>query len=227
MRKLYKRYGKIKTYIFSAILIFILLLAISGCSQYMAGLFRWEGLTFKLIEQHNQGSIFKDQHGNLLEATIESGQLNSHLLLLHLNYLDKAITYDSLDFDEGIMITLSDGTIYQDTFFSISTNGSINEGVVDSSTPTEVILVNKVLKIMQNSLSKTTLFIFYSFSLLLILVGLMNIIYPEVSWKIKYFMDVDGGEPSEYYIISAKVTGCLLIGFALLMPIFFLTSTWS
>lgn len=227
MGKLCERYGKNKTYVFSAILIFILLLAISGCSQYMAGLFRWEGVTFKLVQQHNQGAIFKDQHGNLLEATIEPGQLNSHLLLLHLNYLDKTITYDSLDFTEGVIITLSDGTIYTEDLFSLSINSSMNGGVTDSPKPTEVILINKVLGVIQDRLSTTTLFLLNGFGLALILVGLMNIIYPEISWKIKYFMDVEGGEPSEYYIISAKVTGCILIGFALFMSIFFLTSTWS
>ncbi|MDU6359246.1 DUF6199 family natural product biosynthesis protein [Zhenhengia yiwuensis] len=229
MEKLCERYGKKKTYIFSAILAFIILLAVSGCAQYVSRLFRLEDTTFKLIQQHHQSATFQDQEGNLLEALIEPGQLNSYTLLLQITYLGKTITYNSLDFDEGIIITLSDGSIYKKDPISIHVNkGHITNGKpVEPSKPVEVILINKVLDVMRNNLSTEMFLLCNGLGLVFILVRLMNILYPEVCWTLKHFMDVEGGEPSDFYIFSSKIGGYIFIGFAFFIPIYYLISIKS
>ena len=55
----------------------------------------------------------------------------------------------------------------------------------------------------------------------------MNILYPEISWKMKYCLDVDGGEPSEFYIVTCKLGSYILIGAIILSPLFYLFSVKS
>ena len=43
-----------------------------------------------------------------------------------------------------------------------------------------------------------------------ILIGLVNVCFPELLWHIKYWLVVDGGEPSDLYIGICKIGGGLI-----------------
>ncbi|MDA3730213.1 hypothetical protein PBV87_01620 [Niameybacter massiliensis] len=217
MEQLYTKYGKKNTFIFGVIITFILSLFIGLLTQYFSRTFRFEDKTFTLIKQTNTHATFKDSYNNLLEVDSEPYLFNTYNTLLHINYLDKTITYNSLDLDEGIIITLSDGSIHKRDVFGIYLTNSTQ---TTSSIPTEVILLDKIFHVLNNNLSTGILVCFNILSLILNLIGLMNIIYPEICWNIRYCMSVDGGEPSDFYIVSSRLGGYLLIGFSIFFPLF-------
>ncbi len=57
------------------------------------------------------------------------------------------------------------------------------------------------------------------FGILLIIAGLVLVIFPKAAWKMKHFLTVEGGEPSDFYMIFSRVLGV----FAIIMGILFLT----
>lgn len=57
------------------------------------------------------------------------------------------------------------------------------------------------------------------FGILLVIDGLVLIIFPEAAWKMQHFLTVEGGEPSDFYMIFSRVLGV----FAVIMGILFVT----
>lgn len=222
MERLCEQYGRKKVYILSVISVFIIYMIIGTCVQYLSHTFRLDGTTFRLIEQNNQGAIFIDEDANELKAQIEPYKLNNYLFVMHIEYLDKKLTYDSTDFMKGAIITLSDGSIYKENLLSIEYRGIGLSDSPESAKPTEVVLIDHILNIMNNRIYTGYLIIYVCICLMLILVGFMEIIYPEVSWKLKYFMAVEGGEPSEFFVVTTKLGGYMLLAFVLLSPLFYL-----
>ena len=222
MERLCERYERKKVYIFSVISVFILFIILGLCAYSYSRTFRWEGTTFRLVEQSGEYAIFKDNHGNVLNVKLKSGQLNTFFLAMDIDYLDKRLSYDSTDLYEGSITTLSDGTIYKEELFSISFESKDFLSKPNPTKPTEVVLINHIVNILNNLPYTGYLIIYACLCFILILVGFMNILYPEISWKIKHCLDVEGGEPSEFYIVTCKLGGYILVGFALLSPLFYL-----
>lgn len=216
MEQLCTKYGKKNIFIFGVIITFILSLLVGLLTQHFSRTFRFEDKTFKLIKETNTHTTFRDSYNNLLEVNTEPYPFNIYSMLLHINYLDKTITYNSLDLDEGIIITLSDGSIHKRNLFDLHFNDGLQDNL---SIPSEVALLDKTIYIMNNNLSTGILVCFNILSFILCLIGLMNIVYPEVCWNLKYCMSVYGGEPSDFYLTSSRWGGYLLITFSIFFPL--------
>lgn len=52
----------------------------------------------------------------------------------------------------------------------------------------------------------------FIFGLLYIILGISCLRYPEFFWKLQHYFSVEGGQPSEFYFILAKIVGIVLIG---------------
>nr|WP_307993201.1 hypothetical protein [uncultured Niameybacter sp.] len=227
MERLCDKYGRKKVYILGVVCAFILFVLVSLYAYFDSRTFHWEGTTFKLVEQDWGRAVFIDDEENVLNITLKSGQLNSFFLAMDIDYVDKKISYDSTDFDKGVIITLSDGSIYVDEPFSIDYEAVGLPAGHEPIKPSEVALIDQILNTMNNHVGASTLVVYDGFCFILILVGFMNILYPEISWKMKYCLDVDGGEPSEFYIVTCKLGSYILIGAIILSPLFYLFSIKS
>ena len=49
------------------------------------------------------------------------------------------------------------------------------------------------------------------FGILFIAMGILNIVLPEAGWKMKHFLTVEGGEPSDFYLVFARVLGVVSV----------------
>ena len=49
------------------------------------------------------------------------------------------------------------------------------------------------------------------------LTGLLNLLFPEIAWKLQFFLHVKGGEPTTLYLIGARVSGVLMIIISVLL----------
>ncbi len=55
------------------------------------------------------------------------------------------------------------------------------------------------------------------FGILLIIAGLVLIIFPNAAWKMRHFLTVEGGEPSDFYMIFSRVLGVFAIAMGILL----------
>lgn len=224
MERLCERYGRKSVYILGVISAFILYIIISLCVQYFSQTFRWEDTAIRLVKQTNQGAIFKDRDSNLLNVEIQPGRLNKYFFVMTVQYLDKALIYDSTDSSKGIVFTLSDGSTYTENLFPIDYKALGLSPRPEPTKPSDVRLIEHILSTMDKSLSTSTLVMYSFLCLILILMGFMNIVYPEIVWGIRYCMDVEGGEPSSFYIATCRLGGYIIVGIVLLAPVFYLIS---
>lgn len=49
------------------------------------------------------------------------------------------------------------------------------------------------------------------FGILFIFLGIVDIIWPEIIWRIRHYFTVEGGEPSALYLIFARIIGVILV----------------
>lgn len=47
--------------------------------------------------------------------------------------------------------------------------------------------------------------------ILLIVMGVALIFYPEEMWELEHMFDVQGGEPTEFYLIRARLSGVIFL----------------
>ena len=47
--------------------------------------------------------------------------------------------------------------------------------------------------------------------ILIILIGFLNAVNPEISWTLQHFLSVKGGEPSDFSLIVSRITGVVMI----------------
>ena len=52
--------------------------------------------------------------------------------------------------------------------------------------------------------------------------GVISVVKPEWMWKLKYFLDVKNGEPTEFFITFTRISGVFCILFSTLLPLFML-----
>ena len=53
-------------------------------------------------------------------------------------------------------------------------------------------------------------------AIIVLAIGIMNIVKPEIAWKLKHLLTVRDGEPTEFFIVNARISGVVLVAFSLL-----------
>ena len=54
-------------------------------------------------------------------------------------------------------------------------------------------------------------------AIIVLVMGILNIAKPELAWKLKHLLTVRDGEPTEFFIVNARISGVVLVGFSLLV----------
>ena len=54
-------------------------------------------------------------------------------------------------------------------------------------------------------------------AIIVLAIGIMNIVKPEIAWKLKHLLTVRDGEPTGFFIVNARISGAVLIVFSLLV----------
>ncbi|KAA8821919.1 DUF6199 family natural product biosynthesis protein [Bifidobacterium vespertilionis] len=60
---------------------------------------------------------------------------------------------------------------------------------------------------------------FIAIEVLLLASGLLCLFKTEALWTIEHFLDVRGGEPTDFYLFGTKVAGALLLVGVLVFPL--------
>lgn len=217
MENLLDKYGKEKIYVIGlAIGIIISLITWLYISHNRAS-FEWQGEKFKLVREGISEAQVKDYKGNLMNIKIKQGNWDKYTQLITIEYLDQVIIYDSLNlFDKGIVISTPKGIVYEDkNTFGVTMANSQQE---EKYLPLEADLAYKVAAVINDDLSIGVIILFFILQVVVFAVGLMNIICPEVGWQLKHFLSVEGGEPSDFYLIMSKLGGWVTVGFACIYP---------
>ncbi|MBE6115003.1 MAG: hypothetical protein E7191_07990 [Erysipelotrichaceae bacterium] len=58
--------------------------------------------------------------------------------------------------------------------------------------------------------------------ILLFILGIAEIFYPEEMWELEHYFDVRGGEPTEFYLLRARITGVISLLISLGITFYFL-----
>ena len=53
-------------------------------------------------------------------------------------------------------------------------------------------------------------------AIVVLTLGIINLVKPELAWKLKHLLTVRDGEPTEFFIVNARISGVVLVAFSLL-----------
>lgn len=177
------------------------------------------GEKFKFHGIKNNVATIKDSNGNLLKIKeIENNSFNEDDTLSYIydsvdfssfeiSYKNNVVFYDSSKLvDDKVTLTLSNKKTYTYNTYDISTYASNNTG-----TDTEVNLICKSINMYKKNPS------IFDFAPLLILfaclicLGCIFIVYPEEAWELQHSLDVKGGKPTDFAIISNRIVGIIIV----------------
>ena len=51
-------------------------------------------------------------------------------------------------------------------------------------------------------------------AIVVLIMGIINLTKPELAWKLKHLLTVRDGEPTEYFLVSARISGVVLVAFS-------------
>ncbi len=71
-------------------------------------------------------------------------------------------------------------------------------------------LPEEAVKAMEDA-QRTPLLLGIGAFLLFCAVGLFFLLKPDLVWEIQHLLSVDGGEPTEFYLICTRISGIILI----------------
>lgn len=219
MGALYNKYGKNKIYLFIAILLIIINIAILKIYYQTQIQFSIDGQSFKYVSHDEEKMLLKDKEGNMVTLTIDTSDGGFAPLCIaskyEIEYKNKIIKCDNSDWmNKGRIIILSDGSKYTKKVITIVAG---NSNKPKKNIPFDVQLVNNIEDI-HDFVDDNPLKVAPIFSIPLIFLGLSCVMYPENMWRFQHMLSVSGGEPTDFAIISNIICGIMVIGFALFMP---------
>ena len=51
-------------------------------------------------------------------------------------------------------------------------------------------------------------------AIVVLIMGIINLAKPELAWKLKHMLTVRDGEPTEYFLVSTRISGVILVAFS-------------
>ena len=199
---------KNKFYILLAILIAASYLFLSSFNGKMSS-FELDGVSYSFESMQPENYLFRDSEGNDL---ILEGEYYSYPLVGQNTFKMEYKGEESvLEIKNGLEFYMTTGGETKESFINYRLSG--NELMTDAER-----LMNEVLRVMVYR-SNNSVFEMMLINILLIGTGLLSIMYPEKLWMLRHFMDVKGGEPTSFYIITSRISGAILIFLAYYMPI--------
>ena len=174
----------------------------------------FQGTILRLVSvDHFNGVVeMVDEYGNRLSMTIHQSH-NPFAIEIVISYLDKAITRTSLDgFFGSPAYTFSDGSqITIPAWIVTFSDGSTNLPALSQTQQAEMDLMGR-LRDYYHDYRSVWLYVWYTaIGLVVLLIGLGEIFYPERFWRIRTYWSVRGGEPTDFAISMHQLSGVILI----------------
>ncbi len=198
-----------------SLLIFTLLLAAEAVLMRLAYTsVGFEGSRLTLRET-GERVIMSDDAGNLLEFAPLSepdpmpGYPNGSYSI---SYAGREMSV-SLSYAEGTDYTFSDGTRHNEPVIQVYANGIdpyAGYGLSEAH-KAEMVLINELISYYADYRGAG---IYVGIALLccvFLLMAHLSFFYSEALWKLRHFMTVEGGEPTDFYLVMSRFSGGALV----------------
>ncbi|MDW7663037.1 MAG: hypothetical protein SCL54_16670 [Bacillota bacterium] len=194
-----EKFGKRKLFFMLLTSILIIGIVIAGAKEYYSMRFKIGDQGFIYDRTENRKTYFVDDEGQSLIAfadgygTFITSNHQDVIIQYKNQTIKKTIDHDS---EKPIKIYLDEELIHE---------GEWN----DDETSYYRALMTKVIDksiYFQNGLLTYKIFIFIIFGLIIS----VSIVYPEAIWLFQYMLVVKSGEPTEFYILTLRITGVVL-----------------
>ena len=187
------KYSKYKWYLilFIAIIVLDCVLFFSMMNKKKTVMYEGNRLIYQ--GRNSRSSIFKDDDGNILTVKPINVDLGDELTIIdddhcsyEIAYKESKIFYDNSKFmDMETRITLFDGSIYESSPISVNYYEEQSyELPVDVKLAYDVINIHRNPKGVSGHLGDIII------SIISIVIGFTNLIYPEKVWKFEHMLDV-------------------------------------
>lgn len=177
----------------------------------------YKGQKFRVISASETEVVSEDRNGNRLVLTANTSDLVKYFEQDYtISYLDEIILYKSSIKEDRRTFTYSDGS--QTTEKGISRFFINNKERLDVRLSESQLAERELIYTLNDyclEFKELGLYILVDFSgLLLLLCGVGSFLYPEKFWRFEHFLDVIGGEPTDFAIFMNKLGGIVLIIFS-------------
>lgn len=188
--------------------------------------FKANGFVFKYDKLANDIWYFTDENNMVLKAyNSTGGKLLSAISndSIIIEYDGHTIRNENSYDDFLSKLYVDDKLIYEKPLLSISVGYSNSrEEVSDFSEDIfELQLLHGAMNV-SDYISNGGFFHLFLLSCFLCVLGTSQLIFPNAYWHLKYFLVVDGGDPSEFFVFMTQLAGLICIGASLLLPVFIL-----
>lgn len=224
LENLNKRYGIKSVYLVSVTLLILVGILISFFVDSVHKRFEIEGVRFTFESLKDRVWTFRDNMGQTLIVRTENYQYrldsDSGLLLTYGNQRIKQ-TSDFKSFTSSIYS--NDTLIYTGALMPIEFEMLIDgesEAFLKSSAPFEKKLIIGVLRVAEH-IQSSNLIYFILFNLFMIVLGTAQVFFPLFFWQLKHMLDVQGGEPTDFYMTFTRIVGVIMTGVGIFYPLFY------
>lgn len=207
--RMIEKLGKIKLFFILMTSILVIGIVIAGAKEYYSMHFKIGDQGFKYERTEYRKIYFVDDEGQSLIAFAEG-----YGTFITSNYQDVVIQYKNRtikkiidhDSEKPIKLYLDEELIHEGEWVSIGATG--NNDNEDETAYYKALMIEVVEKSIyfQNGLMTYKFFIFILFSLIIS----VSIVYPEFLWLLQHMLYVKDGEPTDFYIITTRITGVVL-----------------
>lgn len=228
--KYIEKYGSLKVFLIMLLCLITINITIAIVIDINQKSFVIDNLRFKYQNVSNEAWFFKDGNDSIVKAYTLDGRRSLDIFsgTLIVEYGDTIIRQDK-DLENWLSkIYVNDHLVSEENIIIVSGSNTVVDSEIAKKTNKtdkifEVQLIRKVVASTDYILDVGLInLIFYP--CFLSLLGISQVVFPKGYWHLKYFLVVDGGEPSDFFIFITQMGGLLLIVIGLLVPLFLVSS---
>lgn len=187
------------------VLCLVLVLALCGLSWYTRTHFSAMDTRFTLTRLNKTEAVATDRAGNeaVLTGSRELGLDGGPQIL---TYRGERIEHFISNANAQRSCLFPDGTVLADRELSDP----------DAPHSAEYRLVDHMVRLYENRTPLARLLVALPVSLIVVVLGLLALCFPERNWELTHFLEVEGGEPTAFALYGIQLTGVLLIAAGLI-----------
>ena len=212
-----ERYGKGRCFFATFAMLTALLITIIVFGSISHRRFNFEGETLRLTGITHDGVTMVDSNGNNAVLTILDG-MSWQWMTVSATYQNRTVTREATRTGFETVYTFSDGTRWYTQFVRVSFgDGSDNLPPISEGNRAERDLLRHMVNYHINYTTVGTYVLLTLAMMLVILIGMLNVFFPSAMWRLRTFMYVRDGEPTDFYIVMSFICGVILVISAFIM----------
>lgn len=182
------------------VLCLALVLALCGLSWYTRTHFSAMDTRFTLTRLSKTEAVAADRTGNeaVLTGSRELGLDDGPQIL---SYRGERIEHFISSANAQRSCLFPDGTVLADRELSDP----------DAPHSAEYRLMSRMVRLYENRTPLARLLVALPVSLIVTILGLLMLCFPERNWELTHFLEVEGGEPTAFALYGIQLAGTLLI----------------